>query len=301
MIGGAARPTIGEILRTTGRRLRDAAASFWADEPFRLAAALSFYSLLSMAPLLLVVVATTGYFLGEGTVRAELIAQIRSLVGSEGATVAETVLYNRPEGSSNAASMLLGLALTLFGATTVFAQLQSALNSIWRVQAKPTNAVLSFLKSRLLSFALVLSIGFLLMVSLVVSALLAALRTYVAGRFEQTAAIMETANLLVSFGLATLLIAMIFKYLPDRQIRWRDTWFGGALTAALLAAGKSVIGLYLGQASIGSVFGAAGSAVVFMLWVYYAALIFFFGAELTKVMARDSGDRPPPDEHAAPA
>lgn len=288
-------------LRATGRTLRAAALAFWSDEPFRLAAALSFYSLLSIAPLLLIVVAMTGFVFGEGAVRAELVEQIGGLVGAEGATVAETVLYNRPEGANGTAAMVLGALLTLFGATTVFAQLQAALNSIWRVTAKPANAVWSFLKSRLLSFALVLSIGFLLMVSLVVSALLAALRVYVAARFEATGVIMEAANLIVSFSLATLLIAMIFKYLPDRQIPWRYTWLGAALTAALLAAGKSLIGLYLGQASIGSIFGAAGSVVVFMLWVYYTALIFFFGAEITKVMAREHGDRPPPDEHAEPA
>lgn len=274
------------------------AKSFYTNDALQLAAAISYYSLLSMAPLLLVVIAVAGVFFADGAVQAQLIDQMKSLVGAEGAELAETVIANTESEEQSRWSLLVGTGLTLFGATTVFAQLQAALNRVWHVEAEPSSAVWNFVKHRLLSFALVLSLGFLLMVSLVISAVLAAVNEYVSAAANGTAVIWEILNMAVSFGLATLLIALMFKYLPDAEIQWRDTWLGAFITALLFIIGKAAIGLYLGQASVASSFGAAGSVVVFMIWVYYASLIILFGAEITHAVAEHRGAHTPPMDHA---
>ena len=278
-------------LRTVSGIFADAFASFIAHEPFRLAAALSYYSLLSMAPLLLIVIGTAGLFFGEGVVRDELIEQVGALTGQEGAMLVRTVIDNADRLEQDVFSILLGGGLMLFGATTVFAQLQGALNQVWQVKAAPGNAVLGFLRHRLLSFALIVSLGFLLIVSLIASAILAALQGYLDTLGFATIGWWRFVNAAVSFAFVTLLIAMIFKYLPDALIGWPNVWLGALITSLLLLVGRYVIGLYLGQASIGSVFGAAGSVVVFLVWVYYAALIFFFGAEITRTVAHYRGQR----------
>lgn len=287
-----------DALRTVRGVFVDAFTSFIAHEPFRLAAALSYYSLLSMAPLLLIVIGTAGLFFGEGVVRDEIVQQVRILTGEEGAVLVRTVIENAERLEQDVFSILLGGGLMLFGATTVFAQLQGALNQVWHVKAAPENAFLGFLRHRLLSFALILSLGFLLMVSLIAGAILAALQGYLDTLGFATVGWWRFVNAFVSFGFATMLIAMIFKYLPDALIGWPNVWLGALITSLLLVGGRYVIGLYLGQASIGSVFGAAGSVVVFMVWVYYAALIFFFGAEVTRTVARYRGQRVEPSNHA---
>jgi len=284
--------------KTVEAVLVHSAKSFYAHEALQLAAAIAYYSLLSMAPLLLIVIAVAGVFFADGVVQAQLIDQIRSLVGAEGADLAETVIANTESEEQSQWSLLVGTGLTVFGATTVFAQLQTALNRVWHVEAAPSNAIWNFVKHRLLSFALVLSLGFLLMVSLVISAVLAAVNEYVSSSMTGEAVIWEALNMAVSFGLATLLIALMFKYLPDAEIEWRDTWLGAFITAILFVVGKAAIGVYLGQASVASSFGAAGSVVVFMIWVYYASLIILFGAEITHAVAEHRGAHVPPMDHA---
>ena len=278
--------------------LIEAARSFYANGALQFAAAIAYYSLLSMAPLLLIVVAIAGVAFADGAVHAQLIDQIRSLIGAEGAALAETVIENTQSESQSRVSLLIGTVLTVFGATTVFAQIQAALNSIWHVVADPSKALWHFVKHRLLSFALVVTLGFLLMVSLVVSAALAALYEYVSASAVIAVFVWEALNVGISFGLATFLIALMFKYLPDAQVEWRDTWLGAFLTALLFVTGKAAIGLYLGQASVASSFGAAGSVVIFMIWVYYASLIMLFGAELTHAVAERRGARTAPTDHA---
>jgi membrane protein len=182
----------------------------------------------------------------------------------------------------------------------VFAQLQHALNVVWRVKAVPGNAIMSFIRQRLLSFAIVLVIGFLLMVSLVTSAVLSSLHAYLDQRMAGAAIFWQLLDLVMSFGVSTVLIAFMFRYLPDAEVPWRDTWLGGFITAILVTVGKHVIGQYLGQATIASSFGAAGSAVIFMVWVYYVALILLFGAEVTQAVAWQRGSRVTPSEHAKP-
>ncbi|HLF12752.1 MAG TPA: YihY/virulence factor BrkB family protein, partial [Gammaproteobacteria bacterium] len=277
------------------------AKGFYSNDAFQLAAAIAYYSLLSMAPLLLIVVSIAGVFFADGLVHTKLIEQMHGLIGAEGAQLTETVIRNTGSEEQSRLSLILGSALTLFGATTVFSQLQTALNRVWHVEAEPSNAIWNFVRHRLLSFALVLSIGFLLMVSLVTSALLAAAHEYMNSAVSGAAFLWAVLDLGMSLGLATVLIGLMFKYLPDAEVQWRDTWLGGFVTSILFVAGKSAIGLYLGQASVASSFGAAGSVVVFMIWVYYASLIVLFGAEITHAVAHNRGAKVVPSQHAHPA
>lgn len=281
-----------------------AAKGFYEDDIFASSAALAYYSLLSMAPLLLVVIAVAGVFFSDGVVQAQLVEQIRTLVGTEGAELAETVIRNSEGIGESWLSLVIGTVLTIFGASTVFAHLQQTLNRVWDVEPKPTtamrNTIWEFTKHRLLSFALVVTLGFLLMISLVASAVLEALYDYVE-ILTGSAALWRSLNIAVSFGLAVVLIAMMFRLLPDARIGWRDTWVGAAITAVLFVIGKWAIGLYLGQATFSSVFGAAGSAVVFMVWTYYASLIIFLGAEITHAVTACRGARAEPESYAQPA
>jgi membrane protein len=290
------------MIRTAGGVLWDALQGMFDDDAFPLAGALAYYSLLSMAPLLLVAVALAGVFFADGRVHMQLIEQMRRLIGEEGAALTETVIANTGSEQRSAWSLAVGALLTLVGASTVFAQLQYALNRVWRVKAAPrAELIMQFLKHRILSFALVLSVGFLLMVSLVLSAVLGTLHMYLDERLSEAALFLNALDLLISFALATVLIALMFKYLPDAEIEWRDTWLGALITAALFIIGKQVIGLYLGQTTVASSFGAAASVVIFMIWVYYAALILLFGAEITQAVAARRGAIVVPMENAEPA
>ena len=290
------------MIRTAGGVLWDALQRMLDDDAFPLAGALAYYSLLSMAPLLLVAVALAGVFFADGRVHMQLIEQMRRLIGEEGAALTETVIANTGSEQRSTWSLGVGALLTLVGASTVFAQLQYALNRVWRVKAAPrAELIMQFLKHRILSFALVLSVGFLLMVSLVLSAVLGTLHMYLDERLSEAALFLNALDLLISFALATVLIALMFKYLPDAEIEWRDTWLGALITAALFIVGKQVIGLYLGQTTVASSYGAAASVVIFMIWVYYAALILLFGAEITQAVAARRGAIVVPMENAEPA
>src|SRR5262245_1718837 len=290
------------MLRTAGAVLWDSIQRMVEDDALPLAAGLAYYSLLSMAPLLLVVVSIAGTFFADGQVHMQLIDQMRYLVGEEGAALTETVIDHTVSEERSQWSLAVGALLTLLGASTVFGQLQYALNRVWRVKAAPHAAlIMTFVKQRILSFALVLSVGFLLMVSLVISAVLGALHKYLDERLAEAAFFWSGLDLTITFVLATVLIAMLFKYLPDAEIEWRDTWLGALITAALFIVGKQVIGLYLGQTTVASSFGAAASVVIFMLWVYYAAVILLFGAEITQAVAARRGAIVVPTENAEPA
>lgn len=289
------------MVRDVGSVLVRSVQRFYGDEAFQLAAALAYYSLLSMAPLLLITVGVAGAFFSDGRVHMELIDQMRALIGEEGAMLTQMVIDHTQSEERSAWSLFLGGLLMFAGAATVFAELQHALNRVWRVEAKPGYAIVSFIKQRLLSFTLVLAIGFLLMVSLVISAVLGVLHAYLDARLASAALFWQALDLVISFGLSCVLVALMFKYLPDVEIEWRDTWLGAVVTSMLFIVGKHAIGLYLGQTTIASSFGAAGSVVVFMIWVYYAALILLFGAEITQAVADQRGAAAPPAEHARPA
>jgi membrane protein len=287
-------------IRSLGALLLESTTAFLENNPFQLAAALSYYTLLSLAPILLVVVGMVGLVFGGDVVREGVVTQMRGLVGEAGAEVIRTVIAEAGRPGKGVVSLVIGIVTLIIGASTVFGQLQSALNRIWEVEAAPAkNAIGSFIRTRILSLAMVIGIGFLLLVSLIVSAALAALDGYLQTTTALPAGLWQALNLLTSLMIIALLFAMMFKLLPDVKLAWRDVVFGAFVTAALFTAGKYLIGLYLGHASIGSSYGAAGSVVVLMVWVYYSALIVFLGAEITQVRwRRRRGTSAAPSEHA---
>jgi membrane protein len=277
-------------------RLVTRALSGWSEDSApRLGAALAYYTVFSIAPLLVIAVGVAGVVFGPDAARGQIVGQIAGLVGEQGAQAIEEMIEHagRQRGAGLGAS-LIGLATLLFGASGVFGELQSSMNAIWGVKPRPGRGLLGMLRDRFASFTMVLGIAFVLLVSLVVSAALAALGR-VLGAGEEGA--LHVLNLAVSFGVVTLLFAATFKYVPDIEIEWRDVWIGAAVTALLFTVGKLAIGLYLGKAGVASAYGAAGSLVVVLVWVYYSAQILFLGAEFTKAYAQTygSGVRTEPD------
>jgi len=260
---------------------------YWSNRPMELAAALSYYTLLSVAPLVLIVVAVAALVFERPDVEGRVVTEIRALVGDEGAAVVRTVLRNANDREKDALSVVIGSVLLLLGATTVFMQLQDALNRIWKVDVSShESAVRVFVKERLLSLAMVLGIGFLLLVSLLVNAALSAVSDSARGALGYAPGVVHALDAVLSVVVITLLFALMFKVLPATSVAWRDVWFGAVTTSVLFTLGKSIIGLYLGRASIGSAYGAAGSLVVVTVWVYYASMIVFFGAEVTCLRSR---------------
>lgn len=280
---------IWTILKATFNQWRN-------DEATQLAAALAFYTTISIAPLLVLVIAVVGFFLGERAARGELETQLQNLMGEQAAQFAQTAIANADQPSVSGIASLLSLAILLWGSTNVFIQLQNSLNTIWNVEPDPERGVMGLVKDRLLSFGMVLGIGFLLLVSLILSAVLSA----IAGSFSDLIPgfdwVWQLLNYVISFAVTTLLFALIFKVLPDVEIAWRDVWIGAVITAVLFTVGQFALSLYLGNQ--GSAYGVAGSVVVFLLWVYYSAQILFFGAEFTQVYATRYGQGFEPSEHA---
>ena len=258
----------------------------WMDHrAMQAAAALAYYALFSIAPLLLIVISIVGLVFGPDTARASVMDQMRGLVGESGARGIEQMLAGVRDPTANAAAGLVGVVVLLFGASGVFGQLKDALNTIWEAPAPPGGMIASYVRGRFLSFAMVLAVGFLLLVSLLVSAGLQAVGTYMTGLLPGSEGIWEGVNFLVSWGTITLLFAMIFKYIPDKEIRWRDVWIGALISALLFSLGKTLIGLYLGRSAVASAYGAAGSLVVLLVWVYYSSLLVLLGAEFSHVQA----------------
>jgi membrane protein len=271
--------------------LRDAASDWVEDKAPQLGAALAFYSVLSVAPLLVIAISIASLLYGEEAASRQMLLQAENMVGKEGALAIREMLENAQKPGSGIFATVLGIATLLLGASGVFGQLQDAMNIIWEVPAKKGNSVWNFVRARFLSFAMVLGTGFLLLVSLVLSALISGAGEYLSGQIQGLEPIMHLATAVVSFLLVSILFAMIFKLLPDTQVQWRDVWVGALLTAALFTIGKLVIGAYLGKSGLSSAYGAAGSLVVLVLWIYYSAQILFFGAELTQAYARRFGSR----------
>lgn len=285
-------------IREAGLIIWDTIRSFKENNPFEMAAALAYYTLLSIAPLLLVIVGAAGLLLGEAQIRDALVEQARQLVGSEGASLLQTVMQNAAQSPKNSVSMIVGFVLTILGATTIFAYLQRSLDRIWDVKPAPSNAVVCFARARLVSLGVVLGLAFMMLASLVLQAAISGLQNYIATLFPGAAIVSVIINSLLSLSLVALVLAMLFRYVPDVEIAWRETLIGAFVTAFLLTIGNYAIGLYLGRAAVGSAHGAAGSAVVFMVWVYYTAVILFFGAKMTKVIARHHGTPIVPSEYA---
>jgi membrane protein len=267
--------------------LKEIVREYWSNRPMELAAALSYYTLLSLAPLILMTVSFAGLLFERAAVEGRVVTEMRGLVGHEGAEVVQTVMRNANDRGKGVISVVAGMVFLLVGATTVFVQLQNSLNRIWKVDtSERLGAILSFVKERLLSLAMVLGIGFLLLVSLLVNTALTAVNDSARVTVSGSPVFLHLVNALVSLTVITGLFAMIFKVLPDAPVTWRDVWFGAVLTSVLFTVGKFVLGLYLGHTGIGSAYGAAGSVVVLTVWVYYASMILLFGAEVTYVRSR---------------
>lgn len=277
--------------------LKGTVSEFFEDKVLRLAAAMAYYALFSLGPLLVIVIGVAGLFFEKGAVSREVERQLQDFMGAKAAGAAESMLQRGDPGSSVMATVLGTIAL-VFGATGVFGQLQDSLNTIWEVQPKPGQGVWGFIRTRFLSFAMVLGIAFLLLVSMVITTALEAMSGAISQVLPMPGVVAKALHLSVSFVVISLLFAMIFKLLPDASVRWRDVWVGALGTSLLFTLGKSVIALYLGHQSTDSAYGAAGSVVVILLWVYYSALILFIGAEFTQVYARKSGSRIVPSAHA---
>jgi len=271
-------------------------------------AALAYYTMFSIAPLLLIVISIAGLVFGQDAARGEILLQLRGMMGEEGARAVEGLLASVNKPAQSATATLVGVGVLLVGATTVFAELQSALDRVWRAPAREeTSGLWNLLRSRLLSFGMILGIGFLLMVSLVASAAIAVLGKWWGPMFEGWTVLASAVDFIVSFGLMTVLFALIYKIMPRVHIRWHDVWIGAAATALLFDIGKFLIGLYIGRSSVTSTFGAAGSLAVMLMWVYYSAQIFLLGAEFTWVYAHTFGSRKgqamaaPSNKKSAPA
>jgi membrane protein len=279
-------------IATVWRLMRDAALSWREDYAPSMGAALAYYTTFSAAPLLLIVVSVAGWVFGAEAARGEVFEQLRGMIGEEGALALQGLLQSVSKPAEGAFATVVGTVVLLIGATTVFAELQDALDRIWRAPLRdPRSGLWKLLRARVLSFGMILGIGFLLMVSLVVSAALAVLGRWWSPVFGGWAVLAQVANLVVSFGLITVIVAMIYKIMPRAHVQWRDVWIGASVTAGLFTVGKALIGLYIGRSGVASGFGAVGSLAVLLLWVYYSAQIFLLGAYFTWVSPHHCGSR----------
>jgi membrane protein len=270
---------------------KQAVVAWRSDYASSMGGALAYYTLFSIAPVLIIAIAVAGAVFGEEAARGEIIAQLRGLLGEAGATAVEGLLESARKPTDGVVATLISVVLLFVGATTVFAELQSDLDRIWKVPPQPGGMVWGLVRARMVALSLILVLGFLLLVSLVVSAGLAALGTWYGAWFEGWAALLETLNFVFAFVTTTALFAVIYKVLPRTRIAWHDVWIGAAVTSLLFAVGKLLIGLYIGTSGIASGFGAAGSFVVLLVWVYYSTQIFLLGAEFTRVYATARGSR----------
>jgi membrane protein len=291
---------VEEVCLARWRKLITDTITGWNDhDASTQSAALAFYTVFSLAPLLVVVIALFGLAFGAAAVRGEILAEFQDWMGKDAASLVQSILRTAAEPNTNRLAGVVGVLVLIFGASGVFVQLQQSLNRIWGVVPKPGAALKTLLRKRMLSFAVVLGIGFLLVVSLILSTALTALGNYLERRYQLPVALLHALNILASFLLITLLFAMIYRLLPDVKLTWRDVFLGSVVTSVLFGVGKTLIGFYLGRSGAASAYGAAGSLVLLLSWVYYSALVFLLGAEFTRVYTHESlGARPAP-EHGA--
>jgi membrane protein len=281
-VSGLARDAYGLVRETILEWIDDRAS--------RKGAALAFYTVFSLAPILILSIAIAGFFFGPEAARGEIFAQVRDLLGKDGALAIQAMIENASRPGAGALATIIGSLTLLVGATTALVELKDGLDQIWDVPPEKMSGFWYFVRKRLLSFGLILSLAFLLLVSLALSAALSVLAR-VWGPREATGVVLESINFLISFALVTLLFAMIYKILPSVRIAWRDVIIGAVITALLFNVGKFMIGLYLGNSAIASSYGAAGSVILVLVWVYYSAQIFLLGAEFTKVYTHRHGSR----------
>jgi membrane protein len=277
-------------LRRTGRLIGQSVSAWIDDYAPSMGAALAYYTFFAMAPLLLLVIAVAGLVFGAEAVRGELFGQLAGLLGADAARAVESLLASVNKPGEGVLATLLGLAAVFIGATSVFGELQDALDRIWRAPARhKAGGLWALLRARVLSLGLILGLAFLLMVSLVFGAVLSAAGKWWGPAVGDWAAIAQAVNLVLGFGLTTLVFAMIYKLMPRVQVHWHDVWLGATVTAALFTVGKYLIGAYIGRSGVASGYGAAGSLVVVLIWVYYSAQVFLLGAEFTWAYAKSFG------------
>jgi len=279
--------------------IRETFKEWSEDKAARLAASLAYYTIFSLAPLLVLVIAIAGFIVGNNeTIRTQLLDQVQSLIGPQARDAVGQLIENTSQPRAGVLATVIGIVTLLIGATGVFGQLQDALNTIWEVEPKKEGGIMAMLKKRFLSFSMVLGTAFLLLVSLIITTILSILNNYFSNFLGGAGIIAQVINLAVSIGVITLIFAMIFKVLPDAEVSWRDVWIGALVTAILFSIGRTILGQYLGSTTATSAYGAAGSLVILLLWVYYSAQILFMGAEFTQVYAKHTRSAIRPSEDA---
>jgi membrane protein len=281
--------------------LKQTASEWMEDDAPSLGAALAYYTVFSLAPLMTIAIAIAGFFFGKEAAQGQIFDELRVLLGEEGGKAIEEMVQSASaQPTVGVVATVISVIILLFGASGVFGQLQASLNRIWGVKPKPGRGVLGMIQDRLLSFGFTLVVGFLLLVSLLLTAGIALVADLAGGLMPASETLAQLLNFVLSLAIITLLFAMIFKFLPDAKIAWRDVWIGAFLTALLFTVGKFALGLYLGKSSVASSYGAAGSLIVLLLWVYYSSQILFFGAEFTQVYANRFGSCVAPADNAVP-
>ena len=279
--------------------LKEAAKAFSGDNAVKLSAALSYYTIFAIGPLLVIVLSLSGIFLGEAAVEGKLYGQIRGLIGSDAAIQVQEIIKNIQKTNNSTIGAIIGGIVLVIGATGIFAEIQDSINYIWSLKAKPKRGFIKLLMNRLLSFSLIISLGFLLIVSLVANALMDILNERLTRFFPDTMVyVIYGLNIVLLLAVISLLFAIIFKVLPDGKIKWKDAFVGAFFTSILFLIGKSAIGYYLGNSTLGATYGTAASVVIILTWVYYTSIILYFGAEFTKVYALEFGGGIVPNETA---
>ncbi len=279
--------------------LKNSAKKYKEDNPVRLAGTTAYFAVFAMAPIIIILVSVLGILLDQESIQEKIFVEIQKLIGEQGKDYIKDLVSNFKGTSRNISGTVIGIVIFLFTSTTFFTVLQRSLNYIWRIRAKPSSSFLKFLKDRLISLAFILSFGFIMLISLMVDTALTLLGDYLAELLPSvTLNLMEVINIIISFGVVTLIFAMIFKYLPDAVIKWKETWVGALITAVLFTAGKWLIGFAIGSTNIGVMYGAAGSLVIILLWIFYSSIVFFFGAEITQQYAEMYEHDILPKDHA---
>jgi membrane protein len=279
--------------------LKQAAWDWFDDSAPTLGAAVAYYTVFSLAPLFVIAVAIAGLVFGREAAQGQIFEQLRAMIGETSAAAMEDVVESaNSQPRAGVFATIVGFVALIVGASGVFAQMQASLNAIWRVEPKPGRGIWGLIQDRVLSFGFILIVGFLLLISLILTTIIAFIGEWFGGFLPGIETLIQILNAILSLAVITLLFAMIFKFLPDVKIAWRDVWIGALITAGLFTAGKEVLGLYLGKSGVASSYGAAGSLIVLLLWVYYSAQIVFFGAEFTKAYANRFGSRVTPADNA---
>lgn len=284
-------PKVGQLLKGTFKEWQE-------DKASRIAAALAYYAVFSISPLLVIAIAIAGAFFGQDMAQEQITAQITALVGEDGVKPILMALNNINQPKIRGVASLISIGVLLLGASGIFAQLQDALNTVWKVKPQPGQGMLPFIRKRVSSFFMVLAIGFLLMLSLILSAVVATLSKYRTDFLPGSHILWENLDFIVSLSLMTFLFSLMFKYVPDVKIAWKDVFVGSVITAVLFLFGKFLLGVYLSKGSLGSAYGAAGSLIVLLAWIYYSAQIILLGAEFTQVYAQMYGSKIRPRKHS---